>query len=195
MSVCVSYNIGVYMTMPTKKDGRYSQRQAKFIKYYTSPTSETYDNARASAIKAGYSKGYASGLAYKRLVPLAEAALDDIPTTKEKIDQHAAFYDDMLRSAEKGIYKRIKADMQNDPKMTAIQQKDQHFVAETIGRDRYSRRKEVHNTGFTDVTENSLLSLANSLERIARGQKPPVKADYEVIDDEIERIENEKQGE
>jgi phage terminase small subunit len=144
-----------------------------------------------SAIKAGFSESYAKSHAYRTLAPLAEKYRKKRETTVEKAVDRGEFYTDMLESAEKGIYKRIKSEY-NDPKMVQIQQKDQHFVAETLGKERYSKRTEVQNTGKNEVIEQVVGRLADALGDKIAAQAEPLRVDYEVKDSESapERIDN-----
>lgn len=45
-----------------KQDTQPDPRQAEFLKAYLNPKSETYSNARQSALKVGYSKEYAENI-------------------------------------------------------------------------------------------------------------------------------------
>lgn len=157
-----------------------SQKQADFVQWYTSPASPTYDNISASAMKAGYSKKYAHGQAYRTLKPLAKKFLEKRIEKVEHTVDRAQFYDDLLRDAEKGIADRVRMKTNGDSKMVGIQQKDQHFVAGTIGRDRWSTKQIVENSGLFTLTGDTLNTLANALQGATQQQQPIIDADYTV---------------
>ena len=125
--------------------GQLSLRQLKFVELYTSPASETYSNARASAIKAGYSEKTSLGQT-SPLIKLANSVIAERREAAKTAVNDGDFYNDLLRHAEKGIAERVKADYGDDARMTTIQQKDQHLVVSALGKDTWSTRVEQRNT-------------------------------------------------
>ena len=159
-----------------------TQKQAEFIRWYTSPASPTFDNALQSAIRAGFSESYSKAHAYKQLVPLAKKQVAKRVESLDNDIDRSQFYSDLLRDSEKAIAERARMKT-TDEKMIAIQQKDQHLVAKTIGKDRWSERKEVVNESFGAISEGSIATFANNLvNSIAANieQRTPIKAQYTV---------------
>lgn len=160
-----------------------TQKQLAFIKWYTSPASPTYDNAMQSAIKAGFSYGYAKSHASRSLKPLVKRVLDNKHKDAETEVDRSQFYQELLTEAENGIAERVKMKTK-DPKMLQIQQKDQHLVAETIGKERWSKRTEVENTGKVLLPANTFEKLADTFLAAVENSAPKdlPRADYDVID-------------
>ena len=80
---------------PIPYDEQLNSRQAAFLKFYADPTSETYMNAKKSALKAGYAKTYAEQIVSSApwlsktiskasLMRKAKVVLDDSLTFKDK---------------------------------------------------------------------------------------------------------------
>lgn len=173
------------MKKPAIETLELSQKQADFIQWYTSPASPTYDNISASAMKAGYSRKYAHGQAYRTLKPLAKKFLEKRIEKVEHTVDRAQFYDDLLKDAEKGIAERVRMKVDGNEKMVAIQQKDQHFVAGTIGRDRWSTKTIVENHGLFKLDGDSLSKLQNTFQHAIEATKDaPIVAQYTVKADE-----------
>lgn len=135
---------------------RPNPRQLAFVEYYTSPASPTFSNATQSAIRAGYSEQYAKTLPQKYLIPLAERM-----TEKQRVDteERIAMRSAMLYDAERALHSDIKIPDEAVPAMRAIRQKSSALIAETLGKDVYSRRSETVNGGavlFSDDTRDVL---------------------------------------
>lgn len=177
------------------KKRKYSQRQLDFIQWYTSPASPTYDNIKQSAIKAGYTESYASGAAYRSLVKVADEHKKKLQKVTDKTVDRSQFYNDLLRDAEKGIAERVRMDTKGDSKLIGIQQKDQHFVTERIGREQWHTKNVTENKGFSDTAVNTLANLANNLaEQLGEAKNEPIRADYEINEAENGDISDEKEG-
>lgn len=158
-----------------------SQKDLDFVRWYTSPASPTYDNAVQSAIRAGFSESYSKSRAYRRLVPLAkELVINKLAEKTEQAVDRGQFYNDLLRDAEQGIAERVRMQTGGDSKMKAIQQKDQHFVAERIGKERWASKQIVENSGLFTLTPDTLATLSNALSGATQQQQPAIKADYTV---------------
>ena len=56
--------------MASDSDRKLTARQSSFVEYYADPKSETYNNATASAIKAGYKEDNAKVIAAQNLTKL-----------------------------------------------------------------------------------------------------------------------------
>ena len=97
----------------------------------------------------------------------------------EEVDR-GQFYQDLLRDAEKGIAERVRMNAGKDSKMIAIQQKDQHLVAETLGKDRWSKRTEVENRGYIQLDSVVAAKLAGGL--LDDDEILPEKPTYKVLE-------------
>lgn len=127
-----------------------SQKQLAFVKYYTDPASPTYDNITQSALRAGYTEKYAKGQAYRLLKPIADRITGkgaEISHVRETATRH----DRMLRKAEENLEKDLNIKDDADNVKLGIRHKTNLFVAETLGKDRYSKKTEVHNTGYNEL--------------------------------------------
>ena len=166
--------------MPRKKEP--SQRDLLFVQWYTSPASPTFDNAMQSAIRAGFSESYAKSRAHQKLVPFAKKMVKErLARQTERAVEKSDFYGDLLRDAEMGIAERVRMNTKGDPKMTAIKQKDQHFVTERIGKDTWSQKKIVENGGLVAINADNLAKLVENLQSLM--QEKPLHADYTVVKD------------
>ena len=163
-----------------------SQKDLDFVRWYTSPASPTYDNATQSAIRAGFSESYAKSNAHKRLVPLAQKmVLDKVTAKTEQVIDKGQFYNELLNDAEKGIAERVRMDTSNDVKQRSIQQKDQHFVAERIGKDKWASKKIVENQGLFVLNDKALETLASVVQGAISAPVEPLHADYTVKSDDL----------
>lgn len=121
-------------TKATKPRKKYKQRklnprQTAFMSFYFDPTSPTFNNARQSALRAGYSEEYADNITH--IGP-------DYMTTDVR---RAA----MLQKAEKNL--EAITDMPVDevkrtPQNFKTWQDTNKFIAERIGKEAYSARTE-----------------------------------------------------
>lgn len=96
-------------------------RQAKFLELYLDPESETFGNAKQSAIRAGYSEEYANRILSEKLTWLSENIR----------------YDEIIKKAERNLRefmddedKKIRADLTK-------------FALERLNKKRFSTRQEV----------------------------------------------------
>lgn len=137
------------------------QRQIDFLSYYLNPKSETWNNALASAIKAGYSEKYSRQIVSRgnewvldgvrqreRMLVKAERNLDeflDMPTTNEIIG----------KMGEKIVY--------DDPKLKKIKADVSTFTAETLGKKYYSKRGALED----DDGKNILEPLADAMRKLS----------------------------
>lgn len=112
-------------------------RQAEFLKYYLDPKSETFSNAKQSALRVGYSEEYSDQILAKDLDWLAENVR----------------YEDIIRKAERNLKefmdekdKRIRADMTK-------------FALERLKKDKFSTRKEMTGRDGKDLPVPLLVEL------------------------------------
>lgn len=105
-----------------KQDRMLTSQQEAFLSYYLDPKSETWSNARQSALKAGYAENYANNIT------------DSMPDwLLENVGDHKR-----LNKAEKNLDKLLEQD--DDLKVQADITK---FVAERLGKRKYSLRQEL----------------------------------------------------
>jgi len=107
-------------------------KQELFLYHYTNPKSETFSNAVQSALKAGYTDNYANNITGlmpdwlfeyigdMRKLRKAEKNLDEV--------QNISIYNEDGKPDAQLIEKRTKVDF---------------FLAETIGKEKYSKRAEL----------------------------------------------------
>lgn len=105
-------------------------QQEAFLAAYTDPKSPTFSNATQSALKAGYSQEYADNIT--SLLP----------------DWLSESMGDMrrLKKAERNLEKILDMKAGKDNARLKIQQDTSKFIAETVGKNKYSKKTE------TDVT-------------------------------------------
>ena len=165
--------------MPRRKAP--SLRDLEFVQWYTSPASPTYDNAVQSAIRAGFAESYAKSNAHKRLVPLAKSMVVNkkAEQTDKAIDR-GEYYSKLLRQAEKNIESDLSIPDDADEKKLSLRQKTTHFTAERVGRDVWSTKQIVENSGLFTLTPDTLASLSNALQGNTQPAPPIIEADYTV---------------
>jgi len=132
-------------------------QQENFLAYYTNPKSETFSNALQSALKAGYSQEYSESITHQ----LPDWLSENLGDMKR------------LRKAEKNLEEIQNLDIHNNeglPDSQLIQQRTKvdFFIAERLGKQKYSTRQEVEHSGtidtgdkFTDEERSGLLGLLN----------------------------------
>lgn len=113
-------------------------RQATFLKNYFDPNSETFGNATQSGIRAGYSEEYSRNI--MSLLP---------DWLSENIDNGQ-----MLQKAEKSLKEFLEMNTKKDvkvgqevvlvedPQLSKIKQDTAKFVAERLGKKKWSSRTE-----------------------------------------------------
>lgn len=108
---------------------RKTPKQIAFETYYTDPTSPTYNNARQSALKAGYSESYANNLTVQ--------SPDWMTGDAMRIA--------MLQRAEQSLRELLEMsdEEKKNPQKMKIWQDTVKFVSERLGKDHYSTRSEV----------------------------------------------------
>ena len=159
-------------------------RQLDFIKNYTSPKSETYSNGVQSAIKAGYSVSYANTHAHRRLVPLVQ---DRIRQSEERVMKQSMKREAMLVKAEENLASDLDIKDTEDVPLRALRNKTSVFVAETIGKDTYSKRTEVDNKGYSAINEVIAAKIAGVL--LETPPNTPLTPEYKVIEALVPPVE------
>ncbi len=106
-------------------------RVAVFKAHYTNPTSDTFMNVLQSALRAGYSQEYSESLGYNNPKWFDEL-MQDADVQRARI----------LKAAENALEKAVNYD-DNDKDRAKMKLQAASFVAERLGRDRYSTRTEL----------------------------------------------------
>ena len=136
-------------TGKTYKTNKPNYKAGMFATFYMNPQSETFMNARASAMRAGYSEEYSSNITHLRpkwFVELSESS------------QHERAA--MLAGAQRNLKKVIdKPQSSLDKDGQKLQVDVSKFVSERIGKDHYSTRQELTDKGgrklFTNETKET----------------------------------------
>ncbi len=112
-------------------------QQEAFLSYYINPKSETFGNARASALKAGYSENYANNIT----VSMPEWLLENVGKSKmikkaeKNLDEMLDMPIEVLKFGDKDIVK-------TDPSLIKIKQDTSKFVVERLDKNNWSQRQE-----------------------------------------------------
>ena len=126
-------------------------RQDAFCAYYFNPKSPTFSNACQSALKAGYSQEYAESITTQNTTWFSEAMADH-----NRLKKAESVLDEMLAMPVQVLeYNKRRSDDDEDdepesylitePAIVKIKQDTAKFVAERMGKHKYSQR--VENTG------------------------------------------------
>lgn len=129
-------------------------QQQLFRESYLNPKSETFGNGYASGIKAGFEDSYA-----RNLFSLRPDWLSEIIDEKK------------VRKADKNLDEMLDLDYQANGEIDAnvlrVKADITKFVAETLGKTRYSKRSELAGPGgkdlMTGLTEEQKTKLDNLL--------------------------------
>ena len=126
-------------------------RQKLCWEYYISPKSETFGNAFASAIKAGYEESYAR-------------TITDSDWFRDKVRRL-----NMLQKAEKVLEETLDMNVTTstivdevevvkiDPALAKIKQDTAKFIAERVGKEYYSTRSEVTGADGKEIKGNTII--------------------------------------
>lgn len=120
----------------------FSPQQQEFLNNYCNPKSDTFGNALQSALKAGYAQNYAESIT---------------SFNPEWLQKGLGKYgnEKMLNKAEKVLEETLDIEVQNhvkvgdevviktDPALLKIKQDTAKFIAERLGKDKYSLRNEL----------------------------------------------------
>lgn len=110
-------------------------QQEEFLSYYTDPKSETFGNALQSALKAKYSQEYSENIT--SLMP--DWLSENIGSLK------------MLKKAEKNLERMLDMDYEEDLQKAKLVQDTSKFIAERLGKSKYSSRVEQTGAGGRDL--------------------------------------------
>ena len=114
-------------------------RQSLFLSYYLDPKSDTFSNALQSGLKAGYSQEYSENIT-SCLPKWLSDSLGDMKLLEkaEKVLNYTLEMDD----TEAVVVNGEEVDRKINPSLTKIKQDTAKFVAETVGKTKYSKRSE-----------------------------------------------------
>ena len=140
-------------------------RQIRFIALYLDPNSKTFSNARGSAIKAGYSVGYANSIMNKGTEWILENTSKDkytrmITKAEKNIESFLDMEEDVtvtIRNKEGDILEERKVKDSNIMTTKASMTK---FVAERIGKFNMKADLNVKHEGLKELNE-TLTNLMN----------------------------------
>jgi hypothetical protein len=114
-----------------KKTNVLNLRAQVFKAHYTNPNSDTFMNVLQSALRAGYSQEYSESLGHNNPKWYAEMMQDaDVQRAR------------MLKASENALEKAVNYD-DNDKDKAVLKLKAASFIAERLGKDKYSMRQEV----------------------------------------------------
>lgn len=122
-------------------------KQALFKEFYLNPKSETFGNAKQSAIRAGFEESYANSITRDSTDWVAEVVRDA----------------DRLRKAEKVLDKTLDMIDDEDTVRQKLAQDTAKFVAKSMGREKYAERTEV--TGKDGTPLPTLIKIISPDER------------------------------
>lgn len=117
-------------------------RQRAFKRAYCNPNSPTFGNAYQSALGAGYKEEYAKVITTQdygwfsemlRDMDLLDKAEEVLKETLEMSDEEAVIFDGVP----------LEDVTRRNPALTKIKQDSAKFVAERLGKERYSLRNEI----------------------------------------------------
>lgn len=139
-------------------------RVAVFKAHYTNPSSDTFMNILQSALRAGYSQQYSENIgnqAPKWFVEMMQDA--DVQRAR------------MLKAAENALEKAVNYD-DKDTNRANLKLKAASFVAERLGKDKYSARQELTGAEGRRLFTNDTRAAANlPLEKLFKAQPEDVK--------------------
>lgn len=130
------------MANPTNPNGanqyQLDPRQEATIAYYIDPKSETFGNLLKSALKAGYKESYAISM-YSKAEWLPEKGRDMLMLEKAEnnLNEFLTMSTSQLRVVGDEAIEVI------DPQLAKIKQDTTKFVAERLGKNKYSTRNEL----------------------------------------------------
>ncbi len=133
-------------------------QQELFLSYYTDPKSPTFSNALQSALKAGYTQEYGESITAKGLDWLS----DNVGDLK------------MLQKAERNLNKALDIDIENE-KIGDRALKATLFVAEKLGKNKYSSRTEITGENGNPIEIKEINdTLSKKLDSLIESQKSEI---------------------
>lgn len=143
--------------MSATKERVLTPQQEKFLSNYRNPNSPLFGNALQSALDAGYSQEYAENITHHMPAWLAENSGTG----------------DMLEKAEAALLEAISLHIHTDegkvdPAIARIKADVSKFVAETVGRAKYSKRTEHTGAdgGAIKISAEDQAAIADALSEV-----------------------------
>lgn len=125
-----------------EKEKRFLDPQKElFLSYYTNPKSETFSNAKQSALKAGYSETYSDNI----MALMPEWLFDNIGDFKRLRKAEKVLDETLEINTQKPVEIKGEIKMVEDSSLLKIKQDTAKFVAERLNKQKYSTR--IENTG------------------------------------------------
>lgn len=139
-------------------------RQTLFLSYYINPKSETFSNARKSAIRAGYSPEYADSIT-SEFPTWLEDKLGDLKRLKRAENVLDETLDIPVETLEwEGSGDDKTQIVVTNPALVKVRQDTAKFVAERLGRKKYSTHHEIDVTSggrpLRELNDDELFTLA-----------------------------------
>jgi topoisomerase IA-like protein len=132
-------------------------QQELFISYYTNPTSATFSNALQSALKAGYSQEYSESITAKdltwlsesigsmKLLEKAERVLNETLDVEHVVPKIGMFGPIVDKETKEPV-------MEVDAHILKIKQDSAKFIAETVGKKKYSKKSPMEGVDGQPLT-------------------------------------------
>jgi HD superfamily phosphohydrolase len=139
--------------MPDNNGKKYNKNKVdtriyNFKKYYTDPTSNTFQNVLQSALKAGYAQQYSENLSHLNPKWFSEMQQDSELLRAKMLAKSEKHFNAMLD---------VPSDT-NDKERLKLKQQTAVHISESLGKDLYSKRQELTDKGgrklFTNQTQS-----------------------------------------
>lgn len=139
---------------PKKKDGEveyFDLRQEQAWNFYIDTSSDTFNNAYKSAIKAGYAETTARVLPQEAWwIKRRDGFISMMPKVEENLMETLNLETKFPVVVDgKTVYK-------HDPVLLRIKHDSTTFVAETLGKNRFSKKVTLQHTGKVSLLNESL---------------------------------------
>lgn len=153
-------------------------RQILCWKYYTDPKSETFGNAKQSAIRAGYEEKYAEQITVSNWFIVKERRMNLLNKAEvvleQMLDMPVTVVDKFNRSKEDEDFDDEPEELvvKTEPALIKIKQDTAKFIAERQGKDEgYSTRSEVSgpNGGAIEIDDNTKAKSKSVVRRFLSG--------------------------
>lgn len=122
-------------------------RQALFLEYYFDPTSETFSNATQSAIRAGFSKRYATNITHLLPAWLSESIGDQylIKRAEQNLKEFVEMDTTQPVVTMVGVVKDEKGEIvrKENPNLKRIKADVTKFTLERLNKAKYAARTEL----------------------------------------------------
>jgi phage terminase small subunit len=142
--------------MPKKREDRpMNPQRTAFKENFLNPNSETFGNAKQSAIKAGFSPAYANAILSKST---GNAWVEEIIRDYEIVNKAEKVLAEMLEMATTNVVERgEEIVLKVDPGLVKIKQDTAKFIAERLKKEKWSVRTEHTGAGGENLMPNELV--------------------------------------